>query len=141
MIQENPEHSDLSQLGKGGTQPNRELETFPNRNPERDYVVELRTSEFSCLCPKTGQPDFAEIYIRYVPDQKIVESKSLKLYLWTFRDEGTFHEHFANRLLDDLVTALAPGGVGWRWTLMPGAGSAFWCPPNMALPQQSRSHE
>jgi len=110
MIQENPEHSELSQLGKGGTQPSRELETFPNRNPERDYVVELRTSEFTCLCPKTGQPDFAEINIRYVPDQKIVESKSLKLYLWTFRDEGNSHEHFANRLLDDLVAALAP-----RW--------------------------
>jgi len=110
MIQENPEHSELSQLGKGGTHPSRELETFPNRNPERDYVVELCTSEFTCLCPKTGQPDFAEINIRYVPDQKIVESKSLKLYLWTFRDEGTFHEHFANRLLDDLVAALAP-----RW--------------------------
>ena len=73
-------------------------------------MVELNTSEFTCICPKTGQPDFADIHIRYVPDQKIVESKSLKLYLWTFRDEGTFHEHFANRLLDDLVSALDP-----RW--------------------------
>ena len=110
MIQENPEDSDLTKLGEGGTHPNRNLETFPNRNPERDYVVELRTSEFTCVCPKTGQPDFAEILIRYVPDKKIVESKSLKLYLWTFRDEGTFHEHFANRLLDDLVEVLNP-----RW--------------------------
>ena len=70
MIQENPEHSDLTKLGEGGTHPNRNLETFPNRNPERDYVVELRTSEFTCICPKTGQPDFAEILIRYVPDPK-----------------------------------------------------------------------
>ena len=110
MNQTNPEHENLSKLGEGGTHPNRTLETFPNRNAERDYVVELKTNEFTCLCPKTGQPDFAEIFIRYVPDQKIVESKSLKLYLWSFRDEGTFHEHFANRLLDDLVEALDP-----RW--------------------------
>jgi len=110
MIDVNPEHENLSQLGKGGTQPKRELETFPNRNPERDYVVELQTSEFTCLCPKTGQPDFADILIRYVPDEKIVESKSLKLYFWTFRDEGVFHEHFTNLLLDDLVSALNP-----RW--------------------------
>ena len=98
MTDSNPEHENLTKLGEGGTSPKRSLETFPNRNPERDYVVELNTSEFTCICPKTGQPDFAEIHIRYVPDEKIVESKSLKLYLWTFRDEGTFHEHFANRL-------------------------------------------
>ena len=110
MNETTPEHTNLTKLGEGGTQPKRELETFPNRNPERDYVVELNTSEFTCICPKTGQPDFAEIHIRYVPDQKIVESKSLKLYLWSFRDEGTFHEHFANCLLDDLVNALEP-----RW--------------------------
>ena len=110
MNEANPEHKDLTKLGEGGTHPNRNLETFPNRNPERDYVVELKTDEFTCICPKTGQPDFAEILIRYVPDQKIVESKSLKLYLWSFRDEGTFHEHFANRLLDDLDEALNP-----RW--------------------------
>jgi len=70
MNADNPEHANLTKLGEGGTQPKRELETFPNRNPERDYIVELETSEFSCLCPKTGQPDFAEILIRYVPDQK-----------------------------------------------------------------------
>ena len=110
MTELNPEHENLTQLGQGGTQPKRYLETFPNRNPERDYVVELKTSEFTCICPKTGQPDFADILIRYVPDQKIVESKSLKLYLWTFRDQGTFHEPFANLLLDDLVSALDP-----RW--------------------------
>ncbi len=110
MTDQNPEHDDLTRLGEGRTEPSRELETFPNRNPDRDYLVELRTSEFSCLCPKTGQPDFADILIRYVPDQKIVESKSLKLYFWSYRDEGVFHEHFANLLLDDLVEALAP-----RW--------------------------
>ena len=82
--------------------------------------MELKTDEFTCICPKTGQPDFAEILIRYVPDQKIVESKSLKLYLWSFRDEGTFHEHFANRLLDDLVEALNPVGAGLKLTLMLG---------------------
>ena len=110
MIDVNPEHENLSELGKGGTQPQRVLETFPNRNPERDYIVDLHTNEFTCLCPKTGQPDFADIVIRYVPDQKIVESKSLKLYLWSYRDEGVFHEHFANLLLDDLVSAIEP-----RW--------------------------
>ena len=109
-MSENTEHTDLTRLGEGATRPKRELETFPNRNPERDYVVELDTNEFTCLCPVTGQPDFAEIHIRYVPDERIVESKSLKLYLWTFRDEGVFHEHFANLLLDDLVAALSP-----RW--------------------------
>jgi 7-cyano-7-deazaguanine reductase len=108
MTEDNAEHENLTKLGAGGTSPKRELETFPNRDPDRSYVVELRTSEFTCLCPKTGQPDFAEIFIRYVPDQKIVESKSLKLYLWSYRDEGVFHEHFANLLLNDLVTALSP---------------------------------
>lgn len=107
------EHSSLTELGKGATRPSRNLETFPNKNPDRDYVVELRTNEFTCLCPATGQPDFAEIRIRYVPDQKIVESKSLKLYLWSYRNEGVFHEHFANLLLDDLTAALSP-----RWCLV-----------------------
>lgn len=100
----------LSHLGQGGTQPSRSLETFPNRNPERDYLVELTTDEFTCVCPMTGQPDFANITIRYVPDQKIVESKSLKLYLWSFRNEGIFHEHVSNVILDDLVNAMNP-----RW--------------------------
>lgn len=110
MNADNSEHAGLTKLGEIVSQPQRELETFPNRNPDRDYVVELQTSEFSCLCPKTGQPDFAEILIRYVPDQKIVESKSLKLYLWTYRDQGVFHEHFTNQLLEDLLKALEP-----RW--------------------------
>ena len=92
------------------TRPSRQLETFDNPEPGRDYVIRFDCPEFTCLCPATGQPDFAEIRIRYVPDQKIVESKSLKLYLWSYRDEGIFHEHFANVLLGDLVAALAP-----RW--------------------------
>ena len=101
---------ELTLLGSDTNQPSRKLETFPNRHPERDYIITLRTSEFTCICPKTGQPDFATITINYTPDEKIVESKSLKLYFWSFRAEGTFHEHVANVILDDLVAALDP-----RW--------------------------
>ena len=97
----------LTLLG-GETKPLRKLETFPNHHPDRDYRVTLTTDEFTCLCPKTGQPDFAKLKIEYVPDRKIVESKSLKLYLWSYRQEGTFHEHVANVILDDLVKALSP---------------------------------
>ncbi len=101
---------DLKNLSLGATKnkPSRKLETFPNYNAGRPYVVELRTEEFTCLCPATGQPDFATITIRYIPAEKIVESKSLKLYLWSFRNEGTFHEHVTNTILDDLVAALSP---------------------------------
>ena len=99
----------LTLLGKK-TKPIRKLETFPNHNESRDYVITLQTEEFTCLCPKTGQPDFAKIKIQYIPDKKIIESKSLKLYLWSFRNEGVFHEHVTNIILDDLVTALKP-----RW--------------------------
>jgi len=88
--------------------PSRELETFANPNPQRDYTLHIRTPEFTCLCPKTGQPDFADIDIDYVPDRLCVELKSLKLYMWSFRDEGAFHEAVTNRILDDLVAALAP---------------------------------
>ena len=90
------------------TQPSRELETFPNPSPERDYEIRFETAEFTCLCPRTGQPDFATIRIRYVPDDLCVELKSLKLYLWSFRDEGHFHEEVTNRILDDLVALLQP---------------------------------
>ena len=90
------------------TRPSRTLETFPNPNPGRDYEIRLEAPEFTCLCPKTGQPDFATLRVRYVPDQHCVELKSLKLYLWSFRDEGAFHEAVTNRILDDLVVALAP---------------------------------
>ncbi|MGB3717471.1 MAG: preQ(1) synthase [Candidatus Promineifilaceae bacterium] len=100
----------LSMLGKGKTVPARNLETFPNRHPDRDYVVTLSTDEFTCMCPVTGQPDFATITIKYIPNRRIVESKSLKLYLWSYRNEGVFHEHVTNVILEDLVDALEP-----RW--------------------------
>ncbi len=90
------------------TQPSRALETFPNPTPQRDYEIRFECPEFTCVCPKTGQPDFATITIRYVPGELCVELKSLKLYLWSFRDEGSFHEAVTNRILDDLVAALAP---------------------------------
>ena len=99
----------LTALG-GPAEPSKELETFPNHHPDRNYLVTLMSNEFTCLCPKTGQPDFAEITIEYIPDKLIVESKSLKLYFWSFRNEGIFHEHVANIILDDLVKTLSP-----RW--------------------------
>ncbi|HDP88939.1 MAG TPA: NADPH-dependent 7-cyano-7-deazaguanine reductase QueF [Thioalkalivibrio sp.] len=90
------------------TQPSKALETFDNPQPERDYTIRIRVPEFTCLCPKTGQPDFAILHLDYVPDQRCVELKSLKLYVWSFRDEGAFHEAVTNRILDDLVQATAP---------------------------------
>ena len=88
--------------------PARSLETFPNPEPGRDYTVRIRVPEFTCLCPKTGQPDFATLDLEYVPDGLCVELRSLKLYVWSYRDEGAFHEAVTNRLLDDLVRACAP---------------------------------
>jgi len=88
--------------------PSRELETFPNPAPERDYTIHIRMPEFTCLCPKTGQPDFATLDLHYVPDRLCVELKSIKLYIWSFRDEGAFHEVITNRILDDIVRACAP---------------------------------
>ncbi len=90
--------------------PSRELETFPNPNPERDYTIRIESPEFTCLCPKTGQPDFATILIEYIPDRLCIELKSYKLYLWSYRDEGAFHEAVTNQILDDLVAACQP-----RW--------------------------
>ena len=84
------------------------LETFPNPNPERDFVIEMECPEFTSVCPRTGQPDFGTIRISYVPDAQCVELKSLKLYLWAFRQEGIFYEAVTNRILDDLVTACRP---------------------------------
>jgi 7-cyano-7-deazaguanine reductase len=97
----------LSILGKPAA-PSKKLEAFPNRTPGRFYLVSLETDEFTCLCPMTGQPDFASIKIKYVPDEKVVESKSFKLYLWSFRNEGAFHEHVVNQILEDLVKVLDP---------------------------------
>ena len=88
--------------------PSKNLETFPNPSADRDYEIVFDVPEFTCLCPLTGQPDFAHFKIRYVPDQKCVELKSLKLYFWSYRNEGAFHEAVTNRIRDDLVAALAP---------------------------------
>ena len=88
--------------------PSRDLESFANTRPGREYEISFECPEFTCLCPRTGQPDFATIRIRYVPDELCVELKSLKLYLWSFRDEGHFHEDVTNKILDDLVALLNP---------------------------------
>jgi 7-cyano-7-deazaguanine reductase len=90
------------------SQPSRDLEIFPNPQPDRDFTIRIRVPEFTCLCPKTGQPDFGELRLEYVPDEFCVELKSLKLYVWSFRDEGAFHEAVTNRILGDLVAATSP---------------------------------
>ncbi len=90
------------------TQPSKDLETFENPRAERDYTIHIEIPEFTCLCPKTGQPDFATIYIDYVPDRKCLELKALKLYIWSFREEGAFHEAVTNRMLEDFVAACQP---------------------------------
>ena len=90
------------------SQPSKNLETFANPNPERDYTITFDVPEFTCLCPLTGQPDFAQFKISYVPDQKCVELKSLKLYMWAYRNEGAFHEKVTNTIADDLIRAMAP---------------------------------
>ncbi len=90
------------------TLPSQDLETFENTTPQRDYTIRMELPEFTCLCPKTGQPDFATFYLDYVPDELCVELKSLKLYLWSFRDTGAFHEDVTNRILTDIVKACKP---------------------------------
>lgn len=90
------------------TRPSQRLQSFRNPSPERDYRVHMQLPEFTCLCPLTGQPDFAVLELEYVPDRLCVELKSLKLYVWSFRDQGAFHEAVTNRILDDLVAAVKP---------------------------------
>jgi len=90
------------------TKPSKELEIFDNPTPERDYTIRITLPEFTCLCPKTGQPDFATLELEYVPEESCVELKSLKLYIWSFRDEGAFHEAVSNEILSDLVKACKP---------------------------------
>lgn len=90
------------------TQPSKALETFDNPQPGRDFHIHMEIPEFTCLCPKTGQPDFATLFLDYIPDQRCVELKSLKLYIWAFRNEGAFHEAVTNSILDDLVAATQP---------------------------------
>ncbi len=129
------------------TQPSKILETFPNPHPDRDTLIEITAPEFTCLCPKTGQPDFATLALEYVPDRQCVELKSLKLYIWSFRNEGHFHEDVTNRILNDLVAAVDPrylrlraqfnvrGGIYTTVTVehrQPG-----WNPPPTGLPRQT----
>ena len=90
------------------TEPSKILETFSNPRPQRDYEINMECPEFTCVCPRTGQPDFANIRVRYVPAELCVELKSLKLYLWSYRNEGAFHEAVVNKILDDLVQAIRP---------------------------------
>ncbi len=90
------------------TIPSKRLDTFINPEPGRDYTITIKLPEFTCLCPVTGQPDFATLHIQYIPDQLCVELKSLKLYIWSYRDEGAFHEAVTNQILSDLVTAVSP---------------------------------
>lgn len=96
------------------TQPSKDLETFDNPKPGRDFTIRIDIPEFTCLCPKTGQPDFATIEIEYVPAKSCVELKSLKLYMWSFREQGAFHEAITNEILDDIVSAIAPNFIRIR---------------------------
>lgn len=121
------------------TRPSKELETFGNPNPERDFTIRIRVPEFTCICPKTGQPDFATIFIDYIADQKCVELKALKLYMWSFREEGGFHEAMTNRILTDLVEATDPRfmRVTGEWNVRGGVYTTVvaehrqegWVPP------------
>lgn len=125
--------------------PSKTLETFPNPEPNRDYTIRIRIPEFTCLCPKTGQPDFAELLLEYVPDQRCVELKSLKNYIWSYRNEGAFHEAVTNRILSDLAAATEPrfmrltavfnvrGGI--YTTVIAEHRAAGWqAPPPVTLP-------
>ena len=121
------------------TKPSKDLETFPNPQVGRDYTIRIRVPEFTCLCPKTGQPDFATLAIDYVPALRCVELKSLKMYVWSYRDEGAFHEAVTNRILDDLVRVTEPhfmritaefnvrGGI--YTTVVAEHRSEAWVPP------------
>jgi 7-cyano-7-deazaguanine reductase len=127
------------------TRPNTELETFPNPREGRDYTIRMEIPEFTCVCPKTGQPDFATFTLEYVPDAKCVELKSLKLFMWSFREVGAFHEDITNRILDQLARATAPkfmrltadwnvrGGI--HTTVVAEHRAPGWsAPPPVALP-------
>jgi len=90
------------------SKPSKVLETFQNPNKNRDYTIKITLPEFTCLCPKTGQPDFAKLYLQYIPNEKCIELKSLKMYIWSYRNEGGFHEAITNLILDDLISACEP---------------------------------
>ncbi|MFN2369613.1 MAG: preQ(1) synthase [Candidatus Krumholzibacteriia bacterium] len=108
------------------TKPSRELETFPNPAVDRDYEIEFDCPEFTCLCPLTGQPDFAKFHISYIPGDLCLELKSLKLYLWSYRDEGAFHEKVTNQVLDDLVAACNPRFMEIRGEWFVRGGITTW---------------
>jgi 7-cyano-7-deazaguanine reductase len=127
------------------SQPTTQLETFANPAPERDYTIRMRIPEFTCLCPRTGQPDFATLSLEYVPDRSCVELKSLKLYIWSFRDRGAFHEAVTNEIAARLADALAPrflrltaefnvrGGI--HTSVVAEHRKSGWAPaPTVALP-------
>jgi len=90
------------------SKPSRSIDTFDNPKKDRDYTIKITLPEFTCLCPKTGQPDFAKLFLEYIPNKKCAELKSLKMYIWSFRDDGAFHEDVTNQILDDLVSATNP---------------------------------
>ena len=127
------------------TRPSRTLETFDNPRPGRDYTIRMTIPEFTCLCPKTGQPDFATLELEYVPDALCIELKALKLYVWSFRDEGHFHEDVTNRIADDLVAACRPrflrltgrfnvrGGI-WTSVVAEHRAEGWEPPPAVTLP-------
>ncbi len=128
------------------TRPAASLKSFANPSPERDYLVHIEIPEFTCLCPLTGQPDFATLVLDYVPDARNVELKSLKLYAWSYRDQGAFHEAVTNRILDDLVRALKPRFIrlAARWYVRGGIFTTVvaehrkrgWkAPPQVELPR------
>ena len=121
------ENENLTKLGSQGTDYNYEydpalLETFSNKHPENDYFVKFNCPEFTSLCPITGQPDFATITISFVPDQKLVESKSLKLYLFSFRNHGDFHEDVVNVIMKDLIKAIEPKYIEITGKFLPRGG-------------------
>jgi 7-cyano-7-deazaguanine reductase len=107
------------------SQPTKQLETFPNPKPERDYTITFDVPEFTCLCPLTGQPDYAQFEIAYVPDATCVELKSLKNYFWSFRNEGAFHEKVTNTIADDLIRAMQPRQlrITAKWNVRGGIGT------------------
>lgn len=90
------------------SKPSKKLETFVNPNSERDFVIKIEMPEFTCLCPMTGQPDFASLHLDYIADKLCIELKSLKMYIWSFRNEGAFHEAVTNQMLDDFVNSINP---------------------------------
>lgn len=121
------------------SQPSKVLETFANPEPNRDYTIRIRIPEFTCLCPVTGQPDFATLHLEYVPHERCVELKSLKLYVWSYREEGAFHEAVTNRIVDDIVSVISPRFLrltsefnvrgGLYTTVVAEHRDAQWIPP------------